>query len=115
MPERIRDLRNVLALEALEGVVYLTIVDTGRARGNWQVTVGSPAEGFDAEVFDKVGTETLQQGQAVIETAQDPFEVIWLHNGVPYIVYINDGTETIAAVHMVERTVERISRKRGRG
>ena len=124
VPGLVREFRDAIALAGLDGFVLLTIVDTGRARGNWQTTIGTPAEG-EIEVTDYSGRgqegytviDTDSVGKAVVATATDPYAPIWYHNGVPYIGFINDGTDKIPAVHMLERTVERLVRtfKRWKG
>lgn len=110
VPEFVRELRDGVALEGLAGLVFLTDVDTGRARGNYQTTVGTPADGFIEDQFDPGGAETISAGEVVIAGAADPFDPIWIHNGVPYITYLNDGTAKITARRMLEQTVERINR-----
>lgn len=112
-PEAIGQFRDAVALEALRGVVLLTPVDTGRLRGNWQTTVGAPATGHTPDKLDPSGGETINAGASVIDSAEDPFQPLWLHNGVPYSEYVNDGTEKTTAVHMVEQTVERLRRRFG--
>lgn len=109
VPEAVRDTRDAAALEGLKSLVMLTPVDTGRARGNWQVTVGSPAVGeIDRE--DKDGSATIAAGAAVVAGASDPYVPIWAHDGVSYITHINDGTEKVPAIHMLEQTVARLRR-----
>lgn len=110
VPEAVRDFRDAVALEGLNGLVMLTPVDTGRARGNWQTTVGAPAEGYAENKFDPSGAATIADGAGVIATAADPFASVWLHSGVPYIRFLNDGTDKIPAVHMLEQTVQRLVR-----
>ena len=113
VPEIVGDFRDATALEALRGVVLLTPVDKGRLRGNWQTTVSVPAEG-NIEVTDKSGGPTIAKGAAVIGIAKKrPFEAIWLHNGVEYSEFVNDGTPLVPAVHMVEQTVNRLRRRFG--
>jgi hypothetical protein len=112
VPQRVKDVRNALALEAHSGVINMTIYDTGRARANWQVTVGSPAEG-ETDDTDTGGAATIAKGAATIASATDPFAPIWLHNGLPYIRPMNDGTHNfvkVGAIRMVETTVDRLRR-----
>ena len=115
VPEDVRDLRDAIALEALRGVVTLTPVDTGRLRGNWQLGVGYAPEGHDPERLDPGGADTIRAGQDTLEVARqakgNPYSPVWIHNGVPYGAYVNDGTERTRAVHMLEQTVERLSRR----
>ena len=101
----------VIALEVMKGLTELTPVDTGRAKGNWQFTVGGPAEG-EVERLDPsaAGTPSLAGQVDVLTKAQEwkPGDWMWFHNGVPYIGVLNDGTDTREAHHMLELTVERI-------
>lgn len=128
VPERIRDFRDAVSLEALRGVVLLTPVDEGRLRGNWQLTLVAPAEGHDPDRLDGNGEETIAAGAEALSVARsaggNPFSIVWLHNGVPYGVYVNDGVAPYTtkagnphpgqpAVHMVEQTVERLQRAYG--
>lgn len=114
VPEAVRDFRDAIALDALRGVVMLSPVKTGRLRGNWQTTVGAPAEG-DIEATDRSGGPTIAKGAGVIASAKRrPFEPIWLHNGLDYAEFVNDGTENVPAVHMVEQTVSRLERRFGK-
>lgn len=87
----------------------MTPVDTGRLRGNWQLSHGSPAEGYTEDRFDKTGGDVLARAQAGAQ-AIAPYEFTWIHNGVPYAPYVNDGTETRAGVHMLETTADRLRR-----
>jgi len=109
VPSMMRDFRDAVALEGLRGMVMLSPVLTGRLRGNHQVTVGTPADG-EVEVEDPSGGPTIAKGAAVIASATDPFDPIWIHNGVPYAGHVNDGTENQPAVHMLERTADRLRR-----
>ena len=113
VPKAVGDFRDAVSLDALRGVVLLTPVDIGRLRGNWQTTVSVPAEGA-IEALDKSGGPTISKGAAVIGSAKSrPFEPIWLHNGVDYGEFVNDGTPKVPAVHMVEQTVNRLERRFG--
>jgi len=114
VPEAVGDFRDAISLEAVRGVVLLTPVDTGRLRGNWQTTVGAPAEGATDDL-DKSGGPTIAKGAGVIASAKKhPFEAIWLHNGVPYAEFVDGGTPLVPAVHMVEQTVNRLKRRFGK-
>lgn len=115
VPEAVRDTRDAAALEGLKTIVNLTIVDTGRLRANWQTTVGAPAEGFIEDRKDRReaegGNVAVSLGSAAIASAHDdPFDPIWLHNGLPYAIHVNDGSPTVTAVHMLEQTVARLRR-----
>ena len=53
IPGKVSALQKKIVLEALKRIVERTPVDTGRARGNWQVTIGTPARGV-VEDSDKL-------------------------------------------------------------
>jgi hypothetical protein len=72
-----------VALQVLRGTVLRTPVDTGRARANWQVTIGSPAAGVvDAE--DSGGGMAIEAGVGVLASLP-PFAEVWVTNNLPYI------------------------------
>jgi hypothetical protein len=101
-----------IALEAAAGVILSTPVREGRARGNWQVTEGEPAEGV-VDDLDKAGTTTLARAAAVIQRAAR-YPIIWLHNGLPYIRRLEDGWSRQAPHGMVSTTLARLRRRFGR-
>lgn len=78
---------------ALQAVVFGTRVDTGRARGNWQATEGRPATGYEPERYDLAGrlgnTDAYTEASAAV-LAMSGADVMWLHNGVPYISILED-------------------------
>lgn len=80
---RRRDITKAVTLYGLRGVVLGTRVDTGRARGNWQVGESEPPVGFEPDTFDPSGQVTLSDGAQAIGAASGD-DIIWLHNGVPY-------------------------------
>lgn len=63
-------------------------VDSGRARGNFQASEGSPANG-ETGVVDPSGGSTVAAGTAVIAAAQ-PGDW-WITNNVPYIIPLEMG------------------------
>jgi len=71
-----------------------TPVDTGRAKGNWFPSVGTPSE----EVTDGVVPQTFNISPA-------PLEKIWLTNNLPYIQELNDGHSDQAPINFVDIAV----------
>jgi len=70
-----------IALELFGSVIKDTPVDTGRARGNWQTSMDSPATGE---------TDRKGEGPALAEVGQQTAsfgagKVIYLTNNLPYI------------------------------
>ena len=86
-----------IAMDLLRGVVMKTPVDTGRARGNWQVTTGTTAPTSELGQSkgaggskDKGGGHTVSKGQKKIDLCK-PYGVIYLTNNVPYIGVLEFG------------------------
>ena len=82
-------------------IVDGTPVDTGRARGNWFVTRGSPSD-ETAEIGGPPGGDNAAIGTAAsmerLEQLQvgDGFDIYWIVNNLPYIVPLEEGTSTQA-------------------
>lgn len=99
-----------IALDVFRRVVMRTPVDTGRAKGNWQVTYGSAAGGvtdaLDSSPKGSIGggTETKLTTTAL---AWDPAEAsIFLTNNLPYIGALEGGhSKTQAPAGMVKVTL----------
>lgn len=104
-----------VALIADRELVLETPVDTGRARSNWQVSLGSPitderepyapGEGLGrGEGANAAGA--LQQGQDRIgqrKSGQD----IYIQNNVSYIGRLNDGSSAQAPAGFVQAAITR--------
>jgi hypothetical protein len=104
--KRIEQLHRAVGLEALRGVVLMTPVDTGRARGNWQQTTDSPAT-ETVETTDKSGGPTIAEGTQVIATIR-PFSISWLTNNLDYISELEKGHSQQAPHGMLAVTVNRL-------
>ena len=97
-----------LAFEAFRRVILRTPVDTGRARGNWQASIGTPIGGT---------VETLSKGFAAAASAQfakvkdlKPFNIIFLTNNLPYILVLEGGDHSDQAPQgMVSVTLQELS------
>lgn len=101
--ERHQKRTRAAVLYALQSVVFTTRVDTGRARGNWQASEGRPESGYDPTRYDFAGTEGNRDSfseETAVVLAMSGTDIIWLHNGVPYI-QILEGMD-----HMVRGAVE---------
>ncbi len=107
MNERVDTVQRAITIEVFNSVIDNTRVDTGRARGNWQTTVTTPAQG-DIETTDKTGGATKTKMVAAIK----PKSLMIITNNLPYIGKLEelDG--------MVGKTIARIGRiirERARG
>jgi len=86
-PAKLGILQRKVTLQALAGITFRMPVDTGRARGNTQVTIGIPAEG---EVPGAKSVDPVAAGAGTIASIQ-PFSIAWITNNVPYIEALEDG------------------------
>lgn len=90
-------------LEVAASVVRRTPVDTGRARANWNTTIGQPSYAV-AESFDKAGATAIAQSAAALSGFKSG-PSIWIANGLPYIGELERGSSKQAPAGMVEITV----------
>lgn len=104
--ENVGKIHRAVLLEGLKGVVRMTPVDKGRARGNWQVTHGAPATG-ELETEDKRGGLTIARGSAAAMEAK-PYSVSHIANNVPYIERLEDGYSAQAPAGMLNVTFLRL-------
>jgi hypothetical protein len=93
-----------IALDVLVRVVKRTPVDTGRARANWQTTVGQMADG-EVDSTDPTGGESIGKGATEIESWDPSKAAVFLTNNVPYIGYLESGSSQQAPAGMVAVTL----------
>ncbi|MGB1388669.1 MAG: hypothetical protein ACPG61_07255 [Paracoccaceae bacterium] len=93
-----------IALELFSRVILRTPVDTGRARGNWQVQIGSIPNGTLA-LDDRSGTATVSKAQAAA-SGMDAGDVIYLTNNLPYARRLEEGYSAQAPAGMVALSVQ---------
>lgn len=89
-----------VAVVANQTVIMATPVDTGRARANWQVSLGAPVT---TELDDTGAQVALSRNKAVIESYRGG-ELI-LQNNVPYIGALNAGSSAQAPAGFVEKAI----------
>ena len=91
-PQFMLMLRKV-GLELLSGIVFRTRVKTGRARGNWQVSINNPIT-TETENVDTAGSSTISSGGSVIATLSNmtlaQIEKIFITNNVKYITMLEE-------------------------
>ena len=78
-------------IDVASKVILRTAVDTGRARGNWQVSLNDPATDI-LDVEDKEGNTTIKAAMDNTEKATD--NIWWLTNNLPYIQKLESGTHS---------------------
>ena len=91
-----------VAMEVFHRVIIRTPVDTGRARANWQTSIGAPAEG---EVDSTDRDRGLVEASREIDKHTGD-ESIFLANNLPYIEALENGSsKTQAPAGMVKVTL----------
>jgi len=93
-----------IAIELFSRVILRTPVDTGRARGNWQVAIGSVPSGT-LDLNDASGTATVSKATAATAGVKAG-DVIYLVNNLPYAQRLEDGYSGQAPAGMVGLTVQ---------
>lgn len=91
-----------VSLRVVRDVVLGTRVDTGRMRGNWQTTVQQPATG-EVDRLDQSGAATLSEGTSTVVSSSGD-EMIWLHNGVPYVFVWEDRDRMVEGAVQAAKT-----------
>lgn len=78
-----------VCLEVLIRIVYRTAVDTGRARGNWQIEIGRAAAGILEVVGDEDGMASFAINNGIQALSNiPPFSIVHITNNVEYIYYL---------------------------
>jgi hypothetical protein len=103
-----------VALGITQTVVSATPVDTGRARSNWQVDIGSASRGvLPAFAAGEGGSTSGANSQAALERARTVIETydagdgeIHITNNLPYIARLNEGSSAQAPAGFVEQAVQ---------
>lgn len=105
--ELVVQVQQKIGMDLLAGIVLMTPVDTGRAAGNWQVTLNAAASGVTDDL-DPSRTSTISKGSEVIMGAP-AFTGIYITNNLPYILRLEEGSSTQAPQGMVQTTVDRVA------
>lgn len=95
-----------------QAVVLATPVDTGRARANWVVQLGSPyrqtiapfVPGEKGSTGGANAQAAINQGQAALADVKSG-DQIFISNNLPYITRLNQGWSAQAPAAFVEQAV----------
>lgn len=91
------------ALTIDQTAVLATPVDTGRARGNWIGSIGSPATSAD-QPDDPSGQAAMAQAATAISRFKIG-AIIYVANNVEYIVPLDEGHSRQAPEGMVDQAM----------
>lgn len=94
VPKKALAVQQKIALDALRLVVKKSPVDTGRFRGEWQLSLTRTTKLTNR--LDKRRRGTNPNGDVVAQEAAniasaDPYGVIWLTNALPYAEALENG------------------------
>jgi hypothetical protein len=104
--QRVNQQVRAVTIGVFSSVIKMTPVDTGRAKGNWQCTIGNPANTI-LEIEDPAGT--IADG-AMIATVPNPAgSKVYLTNNLPYIQKLEYGHSTKAPNGMVRISIDRFA------
>lgn len=93
-------------IDLFSDVVRATPVDTGRAKGNWQPTIGAPAAGQTA-ALDPSGGGAMSEIVSTV-SAGEMGQTFYLSNNLPYIERLEYGSHSKQAPNgMVRLNVQR--------
>lgn len=114
-PEIERDFGDVVRGTAIaidSGLINETPVDTGRARGNWIVSLNRANPNRDINPIGQSGApqgsaQAILQGTQTISAAP-AFGKIFIQNNLPYINRLNDGWSDQAPRKFVETVIDRV-------
>jgi hypothetical protein len=93
-----------VGFELLGRLIRVTPVDEGRARGNWNASIGAE-DGTDNP--ERREQQALSEGSTKIAPLRlsKQGEKLYLTNGVPYIGRLNDGYSKQAPAAFIQTTV----------
>lgn len=96
-----------IALGAFTEVIMMSPVDTGRFRGNWQVSVGPELEYIPpVDDEDPSGSATVAYTKSIVDTL-NAGDTVWLVNNLPYAGPLEYGWSKQAPGGMVRLTAQR--------
>lgn len=98
-----------LGFEALNRLMLKTPVDTGRARANWNTSVGRPDTSTnDAATSSDVASKQAEGATVIARTDFAGGDDLYVTNGLPYIDDLEKGHSKQAPAGMVAVTVEEL-------
>jgi hypothetical protein len=97
-------LMRALVLETTSRLVRRTPVDTGRARGGWQVTTGAPS----AQAIERLDTAGAAPIAEAVAVPIVPGGTTYIVNNVVYINELEHGSSKQAPLGMVAITAAEI-------
>lgn len=104
-------LLKAIGLEVLKRLIMKTPVDTGRARGSWQVGIGADPT-TPAGSVDISGAATIASGVSALSSVKAN-DVLYFNNLVHYITYLDKGSSKQAPQGIVDVTLMEVTQAFG--
>ena len=89
------------AMRVLGNLTKTTPVDTGRARANWNMSVGTP----DMSTTENTGAPDSDATADEVLSGYQGNKAVYVSNGLPYIIRLNEGHSKQAPANFVEESV----------
>jgi hypothetical protein len=103
------ELRDEVAIMSGVEIAEKTPIDTGRASGNWQASVGAPILTESGRLFP---SSSFAQIVGAISVANTKDKKIFISNNVPYIRRLNLGwSQQQPTPFWIERILRKVSRQ----
>jgi len=93
-----------ISREVMERVREMTPVSSGRARDNWNLTVGAPSEEYDPHPDWKRGS--AHEPKPIPDIAVDGTQPVFVANNAPYILLLENGSSEQAPGGMAQLAVD---------
>ena len=103
-------LQRKIISEFLQGVVLSSPVDTGAFRGNNLVSIGSVDVRYDLNKVDKVGGQTIAEGNIKVLQAKIG-DLVYVQNNLPYSIAVENGHSEEASAGSYALTFQRVTSK----
>jgi hypothetical protein len=99
-----------LAIQAYKGITEKTPRDTGRAAGNWQISIDQPVPSANDRKLPVDGTWSAREAGKINPGSVKNFPTIIISNAVPYILALEYGHSQVQApAGMVRVTLVELS------
>ena len=112
VPKHFEKQMHKITLELNTNIVTATPVLTGRARGNWYASIGSPSGAINDAARDPSGAMAIARMVPVVVSAKMG-QTLWFANNLPYIHKLEGGSSTQAPGGMFDVSVNAIRSKYG--
>lgn len=100
--------KRAVAFSLFSSIVKDTPVDTGRARGNWQATLGAPAASSSLRRDKRKGPPGPEVSQEILANLPGLGKKGFLTNNLPYSMMLEMGSSQQAPAGMVRKNMARI-------